>query len=102
MLGKDNRSVIEMMYDKISKQTIRNALKSLYHYQISESLGNFKKPVLFWRGCEEPIAKKSEENLKKYLSDMRSEVFEGLGHGQFLHEHPHEYAKKLRKFLEED
>ncbi|WP_276862374.1 alpha/beta fold hydrolase [Anaerococcus tetradius] len=102
MLGKDNRSVIEMMYDKISKRTIRNALKYLYHYQISESLKNFTKPVLFWRGSEEPIAKKSEENLKKYISDMKSEVFEGLGHGQFLHEHPNEYSKKLRKFLEED
>lgn len=33
---------------------------------------------------------------------MKSEVFEGLGHGQFLHEHSDEYAKKLRKFLEED
>ena len=31
---------------------------------------------------------------------MKSEVFKGFGHGQFLHEYPQEYAKKLKIFLE--
>ena len=31
---------------------------------------------------------------------MKTEVFEEMGHGQFLHEHPQEYAKKLKLFLD--
>jgi hypothetical protein len=31
---------------------------------------------------------------------MQVEVFEGLGHGQFLREQPEAYAKKLTEFME--
>lgn len=31
---------------------------------------------------------------------MKTEVFEVMGHGQFLYEHPKEYAEKLKNFLE--
>lgn len=55
---------------------------------------------MFWRGSEEPIPAKSEKILREYLPQMKTEVFEGMGHGQFLHEHPQEYAEKLKIFLE--
>lgn len=99
IFGKDNNGIIEMMYPKITKKTIQNACKYLYHYEIPENLREFKNPVLFWRGSEEPIPVKSEKKLKEYLPRMTTEVFEGMGHGQFLHEHPEEYADKLKQFI---
>lgn len=66
----------------------------------AKNLKNFTNPVLFWRGSNEPLPMKSETILKKHLAQMNSEVFEKMGHGQFLHENPREYAKKLRKFFD--
>lgn len=100
IMGKDNLSVVEMMYPQISKNTIKNVCKFIYHYKVPENLTKFSKPVLFWRGSEEPIPEKSEKKLREYLPQMETEVFKGLGHGQFLHEHPKEYAEKLKIFLE--
>ena len=100
IMGKDNNSVIEMMYPKISKNTIKNVCKFIYHYKVPENLTEFSNPVLFWRGSNEPIPAKSEKILRDYLPQMKTEVFEGMGHGQFLHEHPQEYAEKLKIFLE--
>ena len=100
LMGKDNLSVIEMTYPQISKKTIKNACKFIYHYKAPENLAKFSNPVMFWRGSEEPIPGKSEKILREYLLQMETEVFEGMGQGQFLHEHPKEYAEKLRLFLE--
>ena len=100
LMGKDNLSVIEMMYPQISKKTIKNVCKFIYHYKVPKTLTNFSNPVMFWRGSEEPIPGKSEKILREYLPQMKTEVFEGMGHGQFLHEHPKEYAEKLKIFLE--
>ena len=100
IMGKDNLSVIEMMYPKISKNTIKNACKFIYHYKVPENLSKFSNPIMFWRGSEEPIPAKSEKILREYLPQMKTEVFEGMGHGQFLHDHPKEYAEKLKIFLE--
>ena len=100
IMGKDNLSVIEMIYPKISKNTIKNACKFIYHYKVPENLSKFSNPIMFWRGSEEPIPAKSEKILGEYLPQMKTEVFEGMGHGQFLHEHPNEYAEKLKIFLE--
>ena len=99
IMGKDNLSVIEMMYPQISKNTIKNACKFIYHYKVPDNLSKFSNPVLFWLGSEEPIPEKSEKILREYLPQMEIEVFKGMGHGQFLHEHPKEYAEKLKKFL---
>ena len=99
IMGKDNLSVIEMMYPQISKNTIKNACKFIYHYKVPKNLSKFSNPVMFWRGSEEPIPAKSEKRLREYLPQMKTEVFEGMGHGQFLHEHPKEYAEKLKIFL---
>lgn len=100
IMGKDNLSVIEMIYPKISKNTIKNVCKFIYHYKPPKNLSKFSNPVMFWRGSEEPIPAKSEKILREYLPQMKTEVFEGMGHGQFLHEHPKEYAEKLKIFLE--
>ena len=99
LMGKDNLSVIEMIYPKISKNTIKNACKFIYHYKVPENLSKFSNPVMFWMGSEEPIPAKSEKILREYLPQMKTEVFEGMGHGQFLHDHPNEYAEKLKIFL---
>lgn len=98
-MGKGNDSASEMMYTNITKKTILNACKTLYHYHVSDNLKNFNKPVSFLMGSEEAIPKKSEAVLKKYLPQMKTEVFEGKGHGQFLHEEPKLYAEKLLDFL---
>ncbi len=37
IMGKDNLSVIEMMYPKISKNTIKNACKYIYHYKVPKN-----------------------------------------------------------------
>lgn len=100
IMGKDNLSVVEMMYPQISKNTIKNACNFIYHYKVPENLTEFSNPVMFWRGSEEPIPAKSEKILREYFPQMKTEVFEGMGHGQFLHEHPKEYAEKLKIFLE--
>lgn len=100
IMGKDNLSVIEMAYPQISKTTIKNACKFIYHYKPPKNLTKFSNHVMFWRGSEEPIPEKSEKILREYLPQMETEVFEGMGHGQFLHEHPQEYAEKLKLFLE--
>ena len=99
LMGKDNLRVIERMYPKISKKTIKNVCKFIYHYKVPKKLKKFSNPVLFWRGSEEPIPEKSEKILREYLPQMKTEVFEGMGHGQFLHEHPKEYVEKLKIFL---
>lgn len=100
IMGKDNLRVIEMVYPQISKTTIKNACKFIYHYKPPKNLTKFSNPVMFWRGIEEPIPEKSEKILREYLPQMETEVFEGMGHGQFLHEHPQEYTEKLKLFLE--
>lgn len=100
IMGKDNLRVIEMIYPQISKTTIKNTCKFIYHYKPPKNLTKFSNPVMFWRGIEEPIPEKSEKILREYLPQMETEVFEGMGHGQFLHEHPQEYTEKLKLFLE--
>lgn len=99
LMGKENDSVIEMTYKKISKKSIKNVCKYIFHYQINENLRNFHKPVLFWRGRQEQVPEISQDNLMKYLPQMKVEIFEGMGHGQYLHEHPAAYAEKLKVFF---
>lgn len=101
LMGKDNESIIEMTYLNISKRTIKNVCKYIFHYQINENLRNFHEPVLFLRGSQEPVPERSQENLIKYLPQIKVEIFEGLGHGQFLHENPQSYAKKVKAFLKD-
>lgn len=101
LMGKDNESIIEMTYLNISKRTIKNVCKYIFHYQINENLRNFHNPVIFWRGSQEQVPEISQENLIKYLQQMKVEIFEGLGHGQYLHDHPESYARKLKAFFKD-
>lgn len=101
LMGKDNESIIEMTYLNISKRTIKNVCKYIFHYQINDNLRNFHEPVLFLRGSQEPVPEISQENLIKYLPQIKVEIFEGLGHGQYLHEHPAAYAEKLKVFFKD-
>lgn len=39
-------------------------------------------------------------SMEKYHIPYEIIVGKGMCHGQFLHEHPKEYAEKLRLFLE--
>jgi len=100
MMGKDNNSVNEILYQKVSRQTLLNACESIYTYSVPAGLKDYRNPVMFWMGEHEPYPQKSARILKEYLPQLETNVFPGMGHGQYLHEHPKEYAEGLRAFLE--
>lgn len=102
VMGKGNNSVIEMLYQDVSSNTITNACEFVYKYDIPAGLSNYKKPVLFLRGSRETYPKKSAAMLKKYIPRLEEKVLEGMGHGQYLHKHPSEYANELLCFLSEE
>lgn len=94
-MGKGNRSMTQMIYPGITVETCRNACRDVYSYQISDELRNTSSAVEFWRGSREPYPAKGAELLKKFLPSMTERVFPDMGHCQFLHEHPEEYANLL-------
>lgn len=100
-MGKDNNSVLEMLYQNISANTIKNVCEFVYKYNIPENIRNYKGTVQFWRGLNEQYPKKSAALLKKYLPDLTDVEIEDMGHGQYLHEHSDEYAGKLIKYLQD-
>lgn len=99
VMGKGNNSVIEMLYQNVSSNTIINACEYVYKYEIPTGLSNYKNPVLFLRGSREDYPRKSAVILKRYLPQMKQKIFREMGHGQYLHEHPAEYAKVLLRFF---
>lgn len=99
LMGKGNRSVIEMLYPGISSATLHNACRDVYAYQIPEGLKKTESEVTYWRGSNEVYPKKTAALLKKVLPGMTERVFPGMGHCQFLHEHPEEYASLLEAYL---
>ena len=99
VMGKDNNSVIEMLYQDVSSETIKNACEYVYKYDIPKGLNNYRNPVLFLRGSRETYPKKSAAILKNYIPQLEEKVFMGMGHGQYLHEHPAEYAEELLCFF---
>lgn len=102
VMGKGNKSLVEMLYHDITANTIKNACEFVYKYTIPDGIRSYTGNVLFWRGANEAYPKKSAALLKKYLPDLTDAVFENMGHGQYLHEHSAAYAKKLIEYLEED
>ena len=100
VMGKDNNSVIEMLYQNITSNTIKNACEFIYRYHIPENIKNYKGTILFWRGSNEQCPRKSAALLKKYLPALTDVEIEYMGHGQFLHEHSNEYASKLIEYLQ--
>ena len=53
LMGKGNRSVIEMLYPGISSATLHNACRDVYAYQIPEGLKKTESEVTYWRGSNE-------------------------------------------------
>ncbi len=100
VMGKDNNSIIEMLYTGITSNTIKNACEFVYRYHIPESIRNYKGVILFWRGSNEQYPRKSVTLLKKYLPAIVDIGIEHMGHGQYLHEHSDEYANKLIEYLQ--
>lgn len=100
VMGKDNNSVIEMLYQKVTANTIKSACEFVYKYSIPEKIRNYRGTVLFWRGANERYPRKSAALLKKYLPDLIDTEFENMGHGQYLHEHSDAYAGKLVEYLQ--
>lgn len=100
VMGKDNNSVAEMLYQGVSADTIKNVCEFVYKYSIPEKIRNYKGTVVFWRGSNERYPEKSAALLKKYLPGMADVEIENMGHGQYLHEHSAEYALRLIEFLQ--
>lgn len=100
VMGKDNNSIIEMLYQGITPNTIERACEFVYRYSIPENIRNYKGTVLFWRGSNEKYPRKSVALLKKYLPGVIDVEIKGMGHGQYLHEHSDEYARKLIEYLQ--
>ena len=99
LMGKGNRSVIEMLYPGIQKETCRNACREVYAYRIPAELKDTDSAVEFWRGSDEKYPQKSAALLKNLLPEMTERVFPSMGHCQFLHEHPDEYAELLDGYM---
>lgn len=99
VMGKDNKSVVEMLYKDITSKTIKNACEFVYKYDIPDKIRDFEGSVLFWRGANEKYPEKSAALLRQYIPTLRDIVFENMGHGQYLHENSAEYAKGLIEYL---
>lgn len=100
VMGRDNRSIIEMLYQNITPNTIKSACEFVYRYSIPENIRNYKGTVLFWRGSNEQYPRKSAALLRQYLPAITEVEIESMGHGQYLHEHSDEYAGKLIEYLQ--
>lgn len=99
VMGKDNNSIIEMLYPDITPETIKNACAFVYAYHIPEKIREYKGTVLFWRGSNERYPRKSAALLQRYLPGLTDVEIEHMGHGQYLHEHSAQYAEELIKYL---
>ena len=99
LMGKGNRSLVDMIYPGITVETCRNACRDVYSYRISDKLKNTSSKVEFWRGSREPYPERGAALLRKQLPTMEERMFPNMGHCQFLHEHPEEYAKLLDQIM---
>lgn len=98
-MGKDNSSVIEMLYPDISPETIKRSCEFVYTYTIPEKICKYRGEVVVWRGSNERYPRKSAALLKRYLPDLMDVEMENMGHGQYLHEHSEQYADQLVRYL---
>ena len=95
IMGKGNSRIMDTLYRGITLKTIGIACMACYNYEIPDSLREYTNPVAYWYGENEQYPKKSAELLRRYLPQMRTQVFKGMGHGQMLHEHPEAYAEQI-------
>ena len=102
IMGKGNSGIVETLYKGVFLTSIGNACMSVYTYDMSDSIRDYKNPIVFWHGSNEPYPVKSARLLKSYLPQLKKRVYKDMGHGQMLHEHPYIYAKRMINFLESD
>ena len=98
-MGRGNRSMVDMIYPGIALETCKNACREVYAYRISDSLRNTSSAVAFWRGSREAYPKRGAALLRARLPAMTEQVFPNMGHCQFLHERPEEYAARLDRYM---
>lgn len=98
-MGKGNLGILNTFYKNIQIQSIKNACRDIYSYEISGKISDFSGAVTFWHGSNESYPRKTAKLLKRHLPQMQVEVFEAMGHGQLLNEHSEEYASKMKKFM---
>ena len=101
VMGKGNCGIVDTFYKNVEIQSIKNVCRDIYRYEISSELSNFRGEVTFWYGSNEFYPRKTAKLLKRHLAQMQVEVFEEMGHGQLLNEHPEEYTDKMKKFMDE-
>lgn len=98
-MGRGNRSMVDMIYPGIALETCKKACREVYAYRISDNLRNTSSAVEFWRGSQEAYPKKGTALLRERMPTMTERVFPNMGHCQFLHEHPEEYAAQLDRYM---
>lgn len=98
-MGRGNRSMVDMIYPGIALETCQNACREVYAYRISDDLRNTASSVEFWRGSREAYPKKGAALLREHIPAMTERVFPNMGHCQFLHERPEEYAAQLDRHM---
>lgn len=98
-MGRGNRSMAEMIYPGIALETCEGACREVYAYRISENLRSTSSQVEFWRGSREAYPKKGAALLRGFLPSMTERIFPHMGHCQFLHEYPGEYASLLDAYM---
>ena len=79
VMGKGNSGIVNTFYKNVEMQSIRNACRDVYRYEISGEISDFSGEVTFWHGSNEPYPRKTVKLLKKYLPRMQVEVFEEVG-----------------------
>lgn len=99
IMGKDNTSVIDMLYKNITSTTIKRVCNFIYKYEIPKNLKNYNNTVLFLRGSKEKYPKKTAKILRKHLPQLQEKVFNNSAHGEYLHKHPLEYTNELLNFF---
>lgn len=99
VMGKGNSGIVDTFYKNVEIQSIRNACRDIYSYEISGKIADFGGEAVFWYGSNEHYPAITAGLLKRYLPEMEVNVFEGMGHGQLLNEHPREYSRKMKDFL---
>ena len=99
IMGKGNCRIMDTLYKGVSLRSIGNACLSVYKYEMKETIREYKKPIVFWHGSNELYPEKSVRLLKRYLPQLEERVFDNMGHGQMLNEHPSEYAKLILDFM---
>ena len=99
VMGKGNSGIVDTFYKNIEIKSIKHICRDIYGYEISGEISEFGGEVVFWYGSNETYPEKTVRLLKRHLPQMQVEVFDGMGHGQFLNEQPEEYAAKIKEYL---